>query len=104
MKDVVASGGTYAFVTFSQLTSEERDERISAIENQLSEKGYDNEKEHLFATNQLVKFANQFSGLIFKYTSIEGGGIAFGTWSERRPNRVHVPSRSLVHGSEADIR
>jgi len=88
VKDVVSSGGNYVFVTFSQLTSEERDERISAIENQLSEKGYDKGNVQLFATNQLVEFANQFPGLIFKYTSIEGGGIDIETWSERRSNRV----------------
>lgn len=88
VKDIVLSGGNYVYVTFSQLTSENREERISAIENQLSDKGYDDCDVYLFATSQLVQFANQFPGLIFKYTSVEGGGIDIETWSERRTIRV----------------
>ena len=88
VKEIVSSGGNYVYVTFSQLTSEDRNERISAIKSQLAEKGYDGCNVYLFATSQLVRFANRFPGLIFKYTSVESVGIDIETWSERRAIRV----------------
>ncbi|WP_152420420.1 hypothetical protein [Halococcus thailandensis] len=88
IKNVLSEKGNYVYVTFSQLTPKERKERIRAIKEQLNDKDCDYGDIELFAINQLVKYGNRYPGLVYKYSSSEGGGIDIKTWSKRRAIRI----------------
>lgn len=85
IEEVASSGGNYVFVTFSQLTPEERDERIEKMEVVLEEAGYEDCDVDLFASGRLVKFANKFPSLVFKYSYVNSIGRNIEKWGNHRP-------------------
>jgi hypothetical protein len=101
VKDVVSGGGTYIFVTFSQLTPEQREERTSAIEEQLAEKDCKNDCVEFFSATELVQFANRFPGLVFKYAPEGGDGCDIQTWSQHGDIRMPEEYVDTEHLSES---
>ena len=93
IEDIATDEGNYVFITFSQLTPEERRERIEEFTEVFEEHGYKNCNVDLFAAGRLVKFANKFPGLVFKYSNVGSVGRDIDTWANRPP--INTPKEYI---------
>lgn len=88
VKRLLDRNGTYVLVLFADIPVQMREKRITALEEEMKELGYENPKVRVYTINQILSFVNRFPAIVCTFKPHLFEGLPYESWG----NNIDISS------------